>query len=66
MQCDFFEMNLIFADLEHDGQTTLRILDGTAWCFNQANCWKWWRTVMCGGSILSCCPRTLTDMSGLC
>jgi len=20
-------------------------------------CWKWWRTVMCGGSILSCCPR---------
>jgi len=22
-----------------------------------AKCWKWWRTVMCGGSILSCCPR---------
>jgi len=19
--------------------------------------WKWWRTVMLGGSILSCCPR---------
>jgi len=37
--------------------TTLRILDGTAWGFNQAKCWKWWQTVMCGGSILSCYPR---------
>jgi len=25
--------------------------------FNQAKCWRWWKTVMCGGSILSCCPR---------
>jgi len=36
---------------------TLRILDGTTWGFNKAKCWKWWRTVMCGGSTLSCCPR---------
>jgi len=35
----------------------LRILDGTAWGFNQAKCCKWWRTVMCGDSILSCCLR---------
>jgi len=35
---------------------TLRILDGTAWGFNQTKCWKWWRTVMCGGSTLSYCP----------
>jgi len=24
---------------------------------NWNKCWKWWRTVMCDGSILSCCPR---------
>jgi len=29
----------------------------TAWGFNQAKCWRWWRTVMCGVSILSCCLR---------
>jgi len=35
----------------------IEIMDGTAWGFNQAKCWKWWRTVMCGDSILSYCPR---------
>jgi len=44
---------------------TLRVLDGIMWDFNQTKCWRCWRTVMCGGSILSCCasPATLTDMS---
>jgi len=32
-------------------------LDGTGWGINQAKCWKWWQTVLCGDSILSCCTR---------
>jgi len=43
-------------DHEHAGKTALRILDGTAWGFNQAKSWRWRRTVMYGGSILSRCP----------
>jgi len=33
-------------DHEYAGQTTLRILDGIAWGFNQVKCWKWWRTMI--------------------
>ena len=44
-------------DLELDGPITLRILDGIAWDFAQAKWWRWWKTVRCGGSILSYCPR---------
>jgi len=55
-------------NLAHFRMTTLGILDGIGWGFNQAKYWNWWRTVMCGGSILSCCPYnllTLTNMRGL-
>jgi len=44
-------------DYKYVGKTTLRILDRIAWDFNQAKCWRWWLNVMCGGSILSCCPH---------
>jgi len=27
---------------KHAKKPTLRILDGTAWSFNQAKCWRWW------------------------
>ena len=44
-------------DQELDGPITLRILDGIAWDFAQAKWWRWWKTVRCGGLILSYCPR---------
>jgi len=51
-------------DCEHVGMTTFRILIGIAWSFIQAKLWRWWQTVLCGDSILSCCLATFTDMSG--
>ena len=51
-------------DLELDGPITLRILDGIAWDFAQAKWWKWWKTVKCGGSILSYCPRNPHGKAG--
>ena len=36
---------------------TWRILDKIAWVFTQAKWWMWWKTMRCGGLILSCCPR---------
>ena len=51
-------------DLELDGPITLRILDGIAWDFTQAKWWRWWKTVRCGGSILSYCPRNPHGKAG--
>ena len=51
-------------DLELDGPITLRILDGIAWDFAQAKWWKWWKTLRCGGSILSYCPRNPHGKAG--
>jgi len=36
-------------------ENSLRILDEIGRGFSHEKCWKWWRTVMCGDSILSCC-----------
>ena len=47
-----------------DGPITLRILDGIAWDFAQAKWWRWWKTVRCGGSILSYCPRNPHGKAG--
>ena len=50
-----FDFNLDqLQDLELDGPITLRILDGIAWDVTQAKGWRWWKTVKCGGLILSC------------
>ena len=43
--------------IELQGPITLRILDGIAWDFARAKWWRWWKTMSCGGSILSYCPR---------
>jgi len=45
-------------DHKHAEKTTLRILDEIAWGYNKAKCWRWCQTVMCGGSIMSCCYRS--------
>ena len=42
----------------------LRILDGIAWDFAQAKWWRWWKTVRCGCSILSYCPRNPHGKAG--
>jgi len=34
-------------------------VEDIGWNFNQVKCQRWWRTVMCGSSILSCCPHNL-------
>ena len=51
-------------DLELDGPITMRILDGIAWDFAQAKWWRWWKTVRCGDSILSYCPRNPHGKAG--
>ena len=51
-------------DLELDGPITLRILDEIAWDFAQAKWWRWWKTVRCGGLILSYCPRNPHGKAG--
>ena len=43
---------------------TLRIFDGIAWDFAHAKWWRWWKTVRCGGSILSYCPRNSHGKAG--
>ena len=34
------------------------------WDFAQAKWWRWWKTVRCGGSILSYCPRNPHGKAG--
>ena len=51
-------------DLELDGPIKLRILDGIAWDFAQVKWWRWWKTVRCGGLILSYCPRNPHGKAG--
>ena len=48
-------------DLELDGPIALRIVDGIAWDFTQAKWWTWWKTMKCGGLILSCYSAALTE-----
>ena len=51
-------------DRELDRPIILRILDGIAWDFAQAKWWRWWKTMRCGGSILSYCPRNPHGKAG--
>ena len=40
------------------------IKDLGAWDFTQVKWWMWWKTVKCGGLILSCCPRNPHGKAG--
>ena len=34
------------------------------WMMSQAKWWRWWKTVRCGGLILSYCPRNFHGKAG--